>query len=84
MNENMAVMDTVHPTSMEQHRPGVYILDMGQNMVGWLKIRVQGERGTTVKLRFAESLNEDGSLFTENLRGIVMLYRSGTVVALFH
>ncbi len=68
MNENMAVMDTVRPISMEELRPGVYILDMGQNMVGWLKIRVQGERGTTVKLRFAESLNEDGSLFTENLR----------------
>jgi alpha-L-rhamnosidase len=68
MNENMAVMDTVLPISMKRHHPGVYILDMGQNMVGWLKIRVLGERGTTVKLRFAESLNEDGSLFTENLR----------------
>jgi alpha-L-rhamnosidase len=68
MNENMAVMDTVRPISMEELRPGVYILDMGENMVGWMKIRVQGEMGTTIKLRFAESLNEDGSLFTENLR----------------
>ena len=68
MNENMAVMDTIRPISMEKQSPGVYILDMGQNMVGWLKIRVRGERGSTVKMRFAESLNEDGSLFTENLR----------------
>lgn len=68
MNENMAVMDTLHPVSLSEHRPGVYMLDMGQNMVGWLKIRVQGERGTRIRLRFAESLREDGGLFTENLR----------------
>ena len=68
MNENMAVMDTVRPVSLVEHCPGVYILDLGQNMAGFLKIRVEGERGNTIKLRFAESLNEDGSLFTENLR----------------
>ena len=68
MNENMAVRDTVRPISLEKLGPGVYLLDMGQNMVGGLKIRVQGERGTTIKLRFAESVKEDGSLFTENLR----------------
>ena len=68
VNENMAVMDTLRPLSVNELRPGVYILDMGQNMTGWLKIRVRGERGRTVNLRFAESLQEDGSLFTENLR----------------
>jgi alpha-L-rhamnosidase len=68
MNENMAVMDTIRPLSLKELQPGVYILDMGQNMAGWVKMRVEGKRGTTVKLRFAESLNEDGTLFTENLR----------------
>jgi alpha-L-rhamnosidase len=64
----MAIMYTLRPISVRAHGPGVFILDMGQNMVGWMKIRVQGERGTAVTLRFAESLREDGSLFTENLR----------------
>jgi alpha-L-rhamnosidase len=68
MNENMAVMDTLEPVSVNEIRPGVYILDMGQNMVGWLKMRVQGERATTIRMRFAESLHPDGTLFTENLR----------------
>ncbi|MGW8314680.1 MAG: family 78 glycoside hydrolase catalytic domain [Bacteroidales bacterium] len=68
MNEPMAVMDTLRPVSIRELRPGVYILDLGQNMVGWLRMRVQGKRGTVVHLRFAESLREDGSLFTANLR----------------
>lgn len=68
MNENMAVMDTLVPVSMDEIQPGLFILDMGQNMVGWLKMRVQGERGTTIRMRFGESLNPDGTLFTENLR----------------
>jgi alpha-L-rhamnosidase len=41
---------------------------MGQNMVGWARLSVRGERGTKVTLRFAELLKEDGTLYTENLR----------------
>ncbi|MCL2660256.1 MAG: glycoside hydrolase family 78 protein [Acidobacteriaceae bacterium] len=45
-----------------------YIFDMGQNMVGWVTLRVQGEAGTRVRMRFAEILNPDGSIYTKNLR----------------
>jgi alpha-L-rhamnosidase len=44
------------------------VFDMGQNMVGVVRLRVRGARGTTIKLRFAERLNSDGSVYTENLR----------------
>ncbi|MEO8737019.1 MAG: family 78 glycoside hydrolase catalytic domain [Edaphobacter sp.] len=44
------------------------IYDMGQNMVGNIRIHVHGRRGTVVRLRYAERLNPDGSLYTENLR----------------
>jgi alpha-L-rhamnosidase len=44
------------------------IYDMGQNMVGLVRIHVRGPRGAIVKLRFAERLNPDGSIYTENLR----------------
>ncbi len=46
-----------------------YVFDMGQNMVGWAKLKVNGPAGTTVRLRFAEVLNPDGSIYRENLRG---------------
>ncbi|MDT8860169.1 glycoside hydrolase family 78 protein [Alkalihalobacillus sp. MEB130] len=52
------------------------IFDLGQNMVGVPSITVQGERGSQIKLRFAEMLNDDsegadgpkGSIYTANLR----------------
>ncbi|WP_158944399.1 alpha-L-rhamnosidase [Granulicella sp. S190] len=44
------------------------VFDMGQNMVGVVSLHVRGPRGTTVKLRFAERLNPDGTVYTENLR----------------
>ncbi|AWW30564.1 alpha-rhamnosidase [Echinicola strongylocentroti] len=68
MNENMKVMREVAPISLEAIGGDRYILDMGQNMVGWLQMTVQGEKGDTVKLKFAESLQEDGELFMTNLR----------------
>ncbi|WP_262710794.1 family 78 glycoside hydrolase catalytic domain, partial [Flavobacterium circumlabens] len=44
------------------------MLDMGQNMVGWLQLKVKGKSGDTIKMKFAESLQADGSLYIENLR----------------
>ncbi len=46
----------------------VYVFDMGQNMVGWARLRVSGAAGTRVRMRFAERLSPDGSIYTENLR----------------
>ncbi|GAA3764497.1 alpha-L-rhamnosidase [Terriglobus aquaticus] len=44
------------------------VFDMGQNMVGVVRLRVRGERGRTIRLRFAERLQPDGTVYTENLR----------------
>jgi len=54
--EPIRVMDTVKPIAISNPRPGVYIFDMGQNMVGWCRLKVKGPRGTRVCLRFAELL----------------------------
>src|SRR5271170_4483702 len=47
---------------------GVYIFDFGQNLSGVARIRAEGPAGTDIKLRFAEVLNPDGTLYVENLR----------------
>ncbi len=44
------------------------LFDMGQNMVGVVRLHVQGPKGTTVRLRFAERLSPDGTIYTDNLR----------------
>jgi alpha-L-rhamnosidase len=48
--------------------PGVFVFDMGQNMVGWCRLHVAGPRGTEVTLRFAEKLHQNGELYVDNLR----------------
>ncbi|WP_308990984.1 glycoside hydrolase family 78 protein [Mariniflexile litorale] len=68
MTPNMKIMDEVKPLSITATKRGTYILDMGQNMVGWLQIKVKGNRGEKITMKFAESLKEDGSLYIANLR----------------
>ena len=47
---------------------GAYLYDLGQNMVGHARITLQGEPGQTVRIRHGEVLQQDGSLYTANLR----------------
>ena len=44
------------------------IVDIGQNIAGWLKVRVRGQKGDTIRIVYAEKLNADGTLFRENFR----------------
>jgi alpha-L-rhamnosidase len=62
------IMDTIKPVSLKAIEKGKYILDLGQNFSGWVKMDVEGKRGDKVKLRFAESLQSDGQLYVANLR----------------
>ncbi len=66
--EPIRVVETIKPISVSEPKPGMYIFDMGQNMVGWCRIRVSGPAGTRVKLRHAEVLKEDGTLYLANIR----------------
>ncbi len=56
------------PKKVTQPKPGVHVFDLGQNMVGSVRLRVSGDAGTTVRLRHAEVLNPDGTVYTANLR----------------
>ena len=47
---------------------GDTLLDMGQNMVGWIKLRAKGKAGDTLTLYHAEVLDKEGNFYTANLR----------------
>jgi alpha-L-rhamnosidase len=49
-------------------RGDAWIVDFGQNLVGFVRLAALGPAGTTITLRHGEMLNPDGSLYTENLR----------------
>lgn len=68
MMEGMKVVDSVKPVSITQLSDGKHILDMGQNMVGWIKFNLAADRGDSIQLRFAETLQEDGNIYVRNLR----------------
>ncbi|MBQ5605997.1 MAG: family 78 glycoside hydrolase catalytic domain, partial [Prevotella sp.] len=50
---------------------GKTIIDFGQNMAGWLSFVPRGNAGDTIKIKYAEKLNADGTLYTENLRDAI-------------
>ena len=45
MAEPLRVTETLKPVSVKKLRPGVYIFDMGQNMVGWCRLHGRGSAG---------------------------------------
>jgi alpha-L-rhamnosidase len=47
---------------------GEQVVDFGQNMVGWVKLKVKGAAGTTVTIHHAEVLDKFGNFYTDNLR----------------
>ena len=68
-NPNIKVQELLKPVSLFR-KGDAWMLDMGQNMVGVLDINVRNQQqGDTLILRFAETLNDDSTLYTENLRG---------------
>ena len=69
MSEPMKVMQVIKPIAIKKLVNGKYVLDMGQNFAGVLKLKnIQGKKGNKITLRFAESLKPDGELFLANLR----------------
>jgi alpha-L-rhamnosidase len=69
MNEPIRVTQRLKPIAMNEVKSGVFVFDLGQNMVGWCQLKVRGPAGTTVQLRHAETTNADGTLYMANLRG---------------
>jgi len=68
LNNFMKVMQDIKPVHIIHKEKGRFIVDFGQNFSGWVKFKVQGKSGEQVKIRFAESLQDDGEIFVENLR----------------
>ncbi|TVQ05668.1 MAG: alpha-L-rhamnosidase, partial [Balneolaceae bacterium] len=56
------------PIDIFETPEGDIVLDMGQNMIGWIRLKVEGEEGTIVTLRHAETLDREGNFYTDNLR----------------
>ena len=47
---------------------GEKVIDFGQNIVGWERVKLQGKAGDTVRIEHAEALDKRGNFYTTNLR----------------
>ncbi len=54
--------------NLSEPKKGHHVFDLGQNFSGWIRLKVNGQAGEKVVMRFGEMLNSDGSVHTKNLR----------------
>lgn len=67
MTPNMRMESFDKVPKQKKWKNGV-IYDFGQNMAGWVVMDVEGAKGDTIRVKYAEKLNEKGGLYTDNLR----------------
>jgi len=68
MHLPVQVTKTVSTVNITEPAEGKYVFDLGQNMVGWPLLNIPVQKGKTVQVRFAEMLEQDGNLYTDNYR----------------
>ncbi len=61
-------IEEIKPVKLMTTPKGEVVFDMGQNMVGWVRLKVQGKKGDQVTLKFAEVLDKEGNFYLDNMR----------------
>jgi len=67
-NEPVKKHETFAPVKIFKTPAGEQVIDFGQNLVGWVQMKVTGKAGDKVILSHAEVLDKTGNFYTENLR----------------
>jgi alpha-L-rhamnosidase len=62
------IVEQLQPIALLHTPAGESVLDMGQNMVGWIRFSVEGAAGQAITLQHAEVLDKDGNFYIGNLR----------------
>ena len=68
VSEPVRQIEEINPVEIIYTPEGDTVLYMGQNMVGWCRLQIDCPKGTTIKLRHAEVLDQTGNFYTTNLR----------------
>jgi len=67
-NEMVKKHETFKPARIFKTPKNEMVIDFGQNLVGWVIIKVKGKAGDTITVSHAEVLDKLGNFYTENLR----------------
>lgn len=69
VTEPSRCLELLPAVSLTEPKPGCYTFDLGQNMVGWVRLSLSGRAGDRITVRHGEMLNPEGTIYTANLRG---------------
>jgi alpha-L-rhamnosidase len=81
--EPVRIDNVISAIKLAEPKPGIFTFDLGQNMVGWTRLKISGLPGQKITVRHGEMLNPDGTVYQENLRsasGTDIYYLSGNGV----
>ncbi len=67
--EPVRQLSEIQTVALTVPKPCKWTYDLGQNMVGVVRLKISATAGTKISLRHAEMLNPDGTIYTDNLRG---------------
>ncbi len=67
--QEMETIEPVHIAFPDDAGPGAVTVDLGVNIAGWVRIEARGAVGQTIRLRYAESVDERHEIDQRNLRG---------------
>ena len=62
MIEPMRINEVIEPVNITEPQNGVYLVDFGKNLTGWIELNIKGEKGQTIVCDYNEHLKEDGML----------------------
>ncbi len=60
--------ETFKPVRIITTPKGEKVIDFGQNLVGWVSMKVKGNAGDKITISHAEVLDKEGNFYTDNLR----------------
>lgn len=67
-NELIKKHETFKPVKIFKTPKGEQVIDFGQNLVGWVQLKIKGNAGDKITLSHAEVLDKTGNFYTENMR----------------
>lgn len=67
-NEPVRKHEIFQPIKIFESPKGEQLIDFGQNLVGWVQLKVRGNAGDTIRIYHAEVLDKKGNFYTDNLR----------------
>jgi alpha-L-rhamnosidase len=67
-NEPIQKQEKFAPLKIFTTPKGELMADFGQNLVGWVQLKIKGNSGDTIKVYHTEVLDKAGNFYIENLR----------------